>query len=36
MSEKKTHGPDSRVDLANPAFGGVMKAMYALEGPLQN
>lgn len=36
MAEKTTHMLEPRVNLQNPAFAGVMKAMYGLEAPLRN
>ena len=36
MSDQKTHNIEPRVNFADPAFHGVMKAMYALEEPLRN
>jgi AhpD family alkylhydroperoxidase len=36
MADKKTHNIEPRVALTDPAFSSVMKAMYGLEGPLQN
>lgn len=36
MADKKTHNVEPRIDLADPAFSGVMKAMYGLEAPLRN
>ena len=36
MSDKKTHNVEPRVNLTDPAFSGVMKAMYGLEEPLRH
>ncbi len=36
MADKQTHSMKSRISLADPAFNGVMKAMYGLEAPLRN
>lgn len=36
MTDKKTHNAKPRINLADPAFSGVMKAMYGLEEPLRN
>ena len=36
MAEQKTHNLKPRVNLADPAFSGIVKAMYALEEPLRN
>ncbi|HEY7209801.1 MAG TPA: carboxymuconolactone decarboxylase family protein [Bryobacteraceae bacterium] len=36
MSEKETHTMEPRVNLNNPVFGEIVKAMYALEAPLRN
>jgi len=36
MSYNGTHNLEPRVSFANPAFSGVMKAMYGLETPLQH
>ncbi len=36
MPETNPHNREPRVNFTDPAFGGVMKAMYALEAPLQN
>jgi len=36
MADKKTHNIEPRINLADPAFSGVMKAMYGLEEPLRN
>jgi len=36
MANKKTHNLEPRIDMANPAFSGIMKAMYGLEEPLRN
>lgn len=35
MTETKTHSEQPRIDLTNPAFDGVMKAMFGLEQPLR-
>lgn len=36
MADKKTHTIEPRINLTDPAFSGVMKAMYGLEAPLRN
>jgi AhpD family alkylhydroperoxidase len=36
MADKTTHNVEARINLADPAFSGVMKAMYGLEGPLRD
>lgn len=36
MAEKTTHKLEPRVNLQNPAFGDIIKAMYGLEAPLRN
>jgi len=36
MADKKLHNVTPRINLTNPALGGVMKAMYGLEEPLRN
>ena len=36
MTHTSTHHLEPRVNLTNPAFGGVMKAMFGLEEPLKN
>ena len=36
MADRKTHEIKPRINLADPAFGGVLKAMYGLEEPLRN
>jgi AhpD family alkylhydroperoxidase len=36
MADKKTHNLEPRINVTDPAFSGVMKAMYRLEEPLQN
>jgi AhpD family alkylhydroperoxidase len=36
MSDGKTPNLEPRINIADPAFGGVMKAMYGLESPLRN
>jgi AhpD family alkylhydroperoxidase len=36
MTDKKTHNAAPRINLTDPAFAGVMKAMYGLEEPLRN
>ena len=36
MSDTKTHSLEPRINLADPALNGVLKAMYGLEAPLQN
>src|SRR5690242_13050807 len=35
MANKKTHNLEPRIEMANPAFSGIMKAMYGLEEPLR-
>ena len=34
MTNQKNHNPKPRIDVTDPALGEIMKAMYALEGPL--
>ncbi|HEX4164693.1 MAG TPA: carboxymuconolactone decarboxylase family protein [Bryobacteraceae bacterium] len=34
MSDQTTHNSAPRINVTDPAFGGVMKAMYGLEEPL--
>lgn len=34
MTNQKKHTPEPRIDITNPAFGPVLKAMYGLEEPL--
>lgn len=36
MAETHTHKFEPRINFTDAAFGGVIKAMYALEAPLQN
>src|SRR4051812_39385191 len=36
MTQTKAHNSEPRANLANPAFAGIMKAMYGLEEPLRN
>jgi AhpD family alkylhydroperoxidase len=36
MSDKTTYNLEPRINLADPAFAGVMKAMFGLETPLRN
>src|SRR3954466_5750914 len=36
MSDKNTHNLQPRINLTDPSFSGIIKAMYALEGPLRN
>jgi AhpD family alkylhydroperoxidase len=36
MTGKTTHQPEPRVNLQNPAFADIAKAMYGLEAPLRN
>lgn len=36
MTDKNTHSIEPRVNLLDPAFSGVMKAMYGFEEPLRN
>jgi AhpD family alkylhydroperoxidase len=36
MSGTDTHNGGPRINLTDPAFGGILKAMYGLETPLQN
>jgi AhpD family alkylhydroperoxidase len=36
MSDKNTHNLQPRINFTDPAFSGIIKAMYALEGPLRN
>jgi AhpD family alkylhydroperoxidase len=36
MSETHMHNGGPRIDFTHPAVGGVVKAMYGLEAPLQN
>lgn len=36
MADQKTHAVKPRVNLGDPAFSGIMKAMYGLEEPLRN
>src|SRR5947209_2834315 len=36
MREPDTHNTEPRINITDPAFSGVLKAMYALEAPLQN
>jgi AhpD family alkylhydroperoxidase len=36
MADKKTHNLEPRINVTDPAFSGVMKAMYRLEEPLRN
>jgi AhpD family alkylhydroperoxidase len=35
MADNKKHNPEPRIKVTDPVFGGVMKAMYALEEPLR-
>jgi len=36
MADKKTQNSESRINMTDPAFSGVLKAMYGLEEPLRN
>jgi AhpD family alkylhydroperoxidase len=36
MADRKTHKVEPRINVTDPAFSGVVKAMYGLEGPLRN
>lgn len=36
MTGKTTHQPEPRVNLLDPAFAGIVNAMYGLEAPLRN
>jgi len=36
MADKKTHNLEPRINITDPVFSGVMKAMYGLEEPLRN
>lgn len=36
MADKKTHNLEPRINITDPVFSGVMKAMYRLEEPLRN
>ena len=36
MADTKLHNVPPRINLTNPALGGVMRAMYGLEEPLRN
>jgi AhpD family alkylhydroperoxidase len=36
MPDKKTHNLEPRINVTDPAFSGVMKAMHGLEEPLRN
>lgn len=36
MAEKTTHSLEPRLNLQNPAFKGIIQAMYALETPLRH
>ena len=36
MSDTQTHSLEPRINVTDPAFSGVMKAMYGLEEPLRN
>ncbi len=36
MPEIDTHNGEPRINFTEPAFGGILKAMYGLETPLQN
>jgi AhpD family alkylhydroperoxidase len=35
MMDQKAHNVEPRINLADPAYGGVIKAMYGLEDPLR-
>jgi AhpD family alkylhydroperoxidase len=36
MSDTKTHNVETRINVTDPRFNGVLKAMYGLEEPLRN
>ncbi|MFL6448417.1 MAG: carboxymuconolactone decarboxylase family protein [Bryobacteraceae bacterium] len=36
MQQANTKHPEPRINVTDPAFSGVLKAMYGLEAPLQN
>jgi|SRR5690348_13624551 AhpD family alkylhydroperoxidase len=36
MTQTNSHIGEPRINVTDPAFGGVLKAMYGLEAPLQN
>jgi AhpD family alkylhydroperoxidase len=36
MADQKTHTQQPRINLTDPAFSGIIKAMYGLEEPLRN